>query len=90
MLQFDEAQQAALFISRRQYIKDLALNTKRRQLLLQQLQSIPEASGADMTGLGAIHVSVLDLTQELQKCAEEEFDLFWDYMTVIAHEVMAW
>ena len=40
-----------------------------------------------MTGLGAVHVSVLDLTQELQKCAEEEFDLFWDYMTVIAHEV---
>ena len=89
MLQFDEAQQAALFILRRQYVTDLAFNTRRRQLVMQQLQNIPEASGTDMTGLGAVHVSVLDLTQELQKCAEEEFALFRDYMTVLAYEVMA-
>ena len=40
-----------------------------------------------MTGLGAVHVSVLELTQELQKCAVEEFSLFRDYKTVVAHEV---
>lgn len=86
MLQFDESQKATLFALRRQYTADVARNSGRHQRLLQQLHSV--SSAGDSAQLGAIHVSVEDLTQQLQESVAEEFELFLDYTVHVGKKVL--
>lgn len=87
MMQFTPAQKRQLFALRHSYITQLALISKRRQQLQQQLFSSPAAWGVSKDEMLDSHMTVDAVTQQLQDCAGLEHKLFIQYTIAVAHGV---
>ncbi len=88
VMQFSRSQQNALFFLRRSHLRQLADISKRRQQLLRQLQSAPEALGVSSGDLASSHFTVDDITQQLQKLLTDEHVAYMEYLRTVGHEVI--
>lgn len=78
-VQYTDVQRSILFLSRRKYITDMAYVARRRQGLLQQLQSSSGSLCLSFTESGSRYHSVEHITQQLQECVTQEDQLFRQY-----------
>lgn len=83
-MQVEPTQEATILKLRQQLVASLALVSSRRQQLLHQLQSTPQALGVDTREFGS-NLGVVDaITEQLQGCVTQEDELFFDYLTTIS------
>ena len=87
-LNFSAAQRAALFSARRRYLFSLAAIGRKRQALLQQLQSSPRQLAANNLETAQQFLSADDLLQQLQSCSLEENDAFMLFSRTMGHKVL--
>ena len=87
MMQYTPAQKRQIFSLRRDYITQLALSSKRRQQLHQELLSSPGAAGVSKDELIDSHVAVRAIMQQLDDCAAHEHKLFMQYTIAVACRV---
>ena len=79
-LGFTSSQKIQLFHARQTNLTQLAANSRRRQALLQQLQSVPAAVGVHENNQVAQEASALEsVLQQLQQCNSA----YWIYMYFI-------
>ena len=78
-VQYTDVQRSILFLSRRKYITDMAYVARRRQGLLQQLQSSSGSLCLSFTESGSRYHSVEHITQQLQECVTQEDQVFRQY-----------
>ena len=81
-MQISPAQTARVLQLRRDYITNVALVSRRRQQLLQQMQSIPPAMGITSHEFGSSTVD--GITQQLQHCVVQEDKLCYGYKGGVA------
>lgn len=86
-MQFTPSQKRAIFCLRRSYLQQLAHSSRRRQQLLQQLQTAPEATGIKAGELASCHLTVDDITGQLQGLMAEEHTAYMLYLRTVGHEV---
>ena len=84
MLQISPAQTRRLLQLRRDYITNVALVSRQRQQLLQQMQSIPLAMGISSHEFGSSLSTVDDILQQLQQCVCQEDELFYGWQGTVA------
>lgn len=64
---------------RREYITNTAWVSKRRQQLLQQLQSAPQLLGIDSREIGSRLSAIDEITEQLQQCVIQEDELLFQF-----------
>lgn len=86
-MQYSSSQKHALYCIRRSYLQQLALIARRRQQLLQQLQAAPGALSTGIADLANNHLTVDNITQQLQELLAEEHTAYMMYLRKVGHEV---
>ncbi|DBB18205.1 TPA: hypothetical protein ACH3X3_003175 [Trebouxia sp. C0006] len=87
MMQHSPSQKHAIFCIRRNYLQQLALISRRRQQLLQQLQAAPGALSTGIADLASNHLTVDNFTQQLQELLAEEHTAYMMYLRKVGHEI---
>lgn len=86
-MQITETQKVAMFALRRHFISNMALVTRRRQQLLQQLHSVPQPMGIDHQELNTSHGVVDSITRQLQACVRQEDALLHEHVWAMVFQV---
>ena len=89
LLGLSAAQKLALFAARRRYLTDVACISRRRQALLQQLQTEPALLGANNQEAAHQFLSADDILLQLQSCSSEANDAFMLFNRTMGHKVKA-
>ncbi|DBA70692.1 TPA: hypothetical protein ACH3X2_012068 [Trebouxia sp. C0005] len=87
VMQYSPSQKHAIFCIRRNYLQQLALISCRRQQLLQQLQAAPGALRTGIADLASDHLTVDNITQQLQGLLAEEHHAYMLYLRKVGHEI---
>ncbi len=86
-MQYSSSQKHAIFCTQRKYLQQLALISRRRQQLLQQLQAAPGALSTGIADLASNHLTVDSIAQQLQELLAEEHTAYMLYLRKVGHEV---
>ncbi|KAL0026817.1 hypothetical protein WJX77_003425 [Trebouxia sp. C0004] len=87
VMEYSPSQKHAIFCIRRGYLQQLALITRCRQQLLQQLQAAPGALCTGIADLASDHLTVDDITRQLQGLLAEEHTAYMLYLRKVGHEI---
>jgi len=86
-MQYSSSQKHAIFSIRRSYLQQLALISRCRHQLLRQLQAAPGALCTGIADLASNHLTMDNITQELQGLLAEEHTAYMLYLRKVGHEV---